>query len=134
MKQTKEQREAAQAALKLAVAQEISRRTGEEYFFEYHFARPARAWRSDVAWPRVRVALEIQGGNWNGGRHCRPSAMQAEYDKQNGYSSRSWLCFYADWAQMRRPELVDMIAETIQRRKGAYTDDGEQRKILFCGE
>ena len=48
-------------ALKLTVAEEISRRTGEEYFFEYRFARPDRLWRSDVAWPRVRVALEIQG-------------------------------------------------------------------------
>ena len=83
MKQSKEQREAAQNALKIAVASEISRRSGEEYFLEYHFARPDRAWRSDVAWPRVRVALEIQGGNWNGGRHCRPSAMQSEYDKAN---------------------------------------------------
>lgn len=131
MKQTKEQREAAQNALKIAVAQEISRRTGEEYFFEYHFARPDRAWRSDVAWPRVRVALEIQGGNWNGGRHCRPSAMQAEYDKQNGYSSRSWLCFYADWAQMKQPCLIDMIAETIQRRKGNFDSVGGVQGALF---
>ena len=131
MKQTKDQREARQNALKLAVASEISRRTGEEHFFEYHFARPERAWRSDIAWPRVRVALEIQGGNWTGGRHCRPSAMQSEYDKQNGYSARSWLCFYADWAQMKRPELVDMIAATIQRRKGNFDENGGVQGALF---
>ena len=131
MKQSKEQREAAQNALKIAVASEISRRSGEEYFLEYHFARPDRAWRSDVAWPRVRVALEIQGGNWNGGRHCRPSAMQAEYDKANGYDCRSWLCFYADWAQMKRPELVDMIAETILKRKGSFNPIGGVQGALF---
>ena len=121
-------------ALKLTVAEEISRRTGEEYFFEYRFARPDRLWRSDVAWPRVRVALEIQGGNWTHGRHCRPSAMQSEYDKQNGYASRSWLCFYSDWAQMKKPELADMIVGTIQRRKGVENENGGVQGELFRNE
>ncbi|WP_418845904.1 hypothetical protein [Pyramidobacter piscolens] len=77
----------------------------------------------------MRVALEIQGGNWTHGRNCRPSAMQSEYDKQNGYASRSWLCFYAGWAQMKKPELADMIVGTIQRRKG-IENGGVQGKLF----
>ena len=60
--------------------------------------------------------------------------MQSEYDKQNGYASRSWLCFYADWAQMKKPELVDMVVRTIQRRKGVENENGGVQGELFRSE
>jgi hypothetical protein len=37
---------------------------------EYRFA-PPRRWRFDLAWPSLRLALEIEGGTWTGGRHVR---------------------------------------------------------------
>lgn len=39
---------------------------------EYAFAKPARNWRFDAAWPEQKVALEIDGGTWAraGGTKC----------------------------------------------------------------
>ena len=45
--------------------------TGEEVVAEYRF-HPSRDWRFDFAIPSRRVAVEVEGGAFNGGRHIRP--------------------------------------------------------------
>ena len=45
-----------------AFAKDVTRLTGLESSFEFAFAKPDRKWRSDIAWPDVRVALEMSAG------------------------------------------------------------------------
>ncbi len=45
---------------------------GWEREFRFH---PSRKWRFDFAWPRVRVAIEIEGGSFAGGKRC-PACKQ----------------------------------------------------------
>ncbi|MEQ3161647.1 hypothetical protein AAA214_00660 [Parabacteroides goldsteinii] len=49
----------------------ILKHTGEEVVAEYRF-HPGRDWRFDFAIPSHRVAVEVEGGAFNGGRHIRP--------------------------------------------------------------
>ena len=49
----------------------ILKHTGEEVVAEYRF-HPGRDWRFDFAIPSRRVAVEVEGGAFNGGRHIRP--------------------------------------------------------------
>lgn len=83
--------------IKRALAQEVTRRTGVPHKFEYRFAVPERHWRSDIAFPAVKVAIEIDGGIWTYGRHNRAASMLADMEKGNGYAARGWIVFHTPW-------------------------------------
>ncbi len=70
---------------------------------EYPFAKAiGRKWRFDYAWPDVRsecyyddfihcpVALEIDGGNFSGGRHVRPIGFEKDCEKINEAQRLGW--------------------------------------------
>jgi hypothetical protein len=54
---------------------------------------PVRRWRFDWAWPRQRVALEIEGGVWTGGRHTRGKGFLGDIDKYNEAQRLDWKVF-----------------------------------------
>lgn len=91
-----DQRKRVQAAKRKAKKQEQARirrhfRTkglpGAETEFEFH---PDRKWRFDVAWPEHRVALEVEGGVWTGGRHTRGAGFLADVEKYNAAAVLGW--------------------------------------------
>ncbi len=62
---------------------------------EYHFAphvngKPVRRWRFDFAWPADRVAVEIQGGTWVGGRHGSGVGIEQDAEKLNAAIAIGW--------------------------------------------
>jgi very-short-patch-repair endonuclease len=59
---------------------------------EYKFC-PARKWRFDYAWPGPKVALEIEGGIWTGGRHTRGAGFSEDMDKYNMAGKAGWRVF-----------------------------------------
>jgi very-short-patch-repair endonuclease len=46
-----------------------------------HKFHPTRRWRFDFAWPADKVAVEVEGGHWTGGRHVRGSGFEADCEK-----------------------------------------------------
>lgn len=55
-----------------------------------HRFDPARRWRFDYAWPAARVALEVEGGVWTGGRHTRGKGFLADIEKYNRATVLGW--------------------------------------------
>ncbi len=56
---------------------------------ELRFA-PPRRWRFDFAWPQQRIALEIEGGTWVGGRHNRGAGYVNDLEKYNTATLLGW--------------------------------------------
>lgn len=57
---------------------------------EYHFAAPARDWRFDVAYPDLRIAFEVEGGQFINGRHVRPGGSDKDAQKYNAAALLGW--------------------------------------------
>lgn len=46
-----------------------------------HKFHPIRKWRFDYAIPEHKIALEVEGGVWTGGRHTSPKGVSQRYGK-----------------------------------------------------
>lgn len=58
---------------------------------EYTFAAEAnRRWRFDYAWPDKRIAVELEGGVWQGGAHQRAARFNSDCDKYNNAAVNGW--------------------------------------------
>lgn len=49
-----------------------------------------RKWRFDYAWPDARVALEVEGGVWTGGRHTSSAGFLKDIEKYNAAARLGW--------------------------------------------
>ena len=72
---------------------------------EFVFA-PPRRWRFDFAWPDLKVAVEIDGGTWNGGRHASGVGMQGDLEKHNRATCLGWKVLRFTGQHLRKPDDV----------------------------
>jgi very-short-patch-repair endonuclease len=54
---------------------------------------PTRKWRFDFAHTESKIAVEIEGGAWNGGRHTRGSGFVKDAEKYNAAILQGWRVF-----------------------------------------
>lgn len=67
---------------------------------EYRFA-PPRLWRFDYAWPDRRLALEIEGGTYSGGRHVRGKGYERDCEKYNAAALAGWMVLRVTTAMLK---------------------------------
>lgn len=79
---------------------------------EYRFD-PARRWRFDFAWPQKRVALEVEGGVWSGGRHTRGSGFISDCEKYNTATLAGWKVFRVTGEHVRSGVAVDLAQKAL---------------------
>lgn len=56
---------------------------------EYKFYAE-RKWRIDYAFPDIKLAIEIEGGIWNNGRHNRAKGFIKDMEKYNKLTELGW--------------------------------------------
>jgi very-short-patch-repair endonuclease len=100
-----------QALLK-SVLQDISDQTGYMYGLEYRF-HPTRKWRFDAAFPSAKVALEIEGGVWNYGRHNRASGFLKDMEKYNEAAMLGWRVIRTPWEWIEDGSIVQKVIEAL---------------------
>jgi hypothetical protein len=75
---------------------------------EYRF-HTTRKWRFDYAWPDKKIAIEVEGGVWTGGRHTRGAGFVADCEKYNTAAAMGWLVFRFTPQQMRKFEFMKYV-------------------------
>ena len=62
---------------------------GIAYETEYRFDQ-ARKWRFDIAIPDRKLAIEVDGGTWVGGRHTTGAGFRRDCEKMNAATVQGW--------------------------------------------
>jgi len=75
---------------------------------EHRFA-PPRRWRIDFAWPDEKLAVEIDGGLFTGGRHARGVGMVADMEKSNALTLGGWSLLRFTPSQVNNGEAIRWI-------------------------
>ena len=78
---------------------------------------PTRRWRFDYAIPRLKIAIEIDGGVWIRGRHNSPKGYINDMEKFNEAAALGWVVLKFTPEQKFTRQTIDVIARTISERK-----------------
>lgn len=89
---------------------------GEAPAKEYIF-HPVRKWRFDYAFPEVKIALEVEGGVYTGGRHIRPKGFLGDVDKYNAAAVMGWRVLRVVPDRLRTFDTIKMIKECMDYGK-----------------
>ena len=85
-------------------------KTPEREFVFY----PGRQWRFDFAWPQVRLAVEIEGGIWNGGAHTRGGHFESDAKKYNAAGLAGWTVLRYSTAMVLSGEAIADVLEVLK--------------------
>lgn len=87
---------------------------------EFRFC-PERRWRFDFAWPKERLAVEIEGGAWIAGRHVRGKGYEQDCEKYNEAALRGWRLLRFTARQVRDGTALAHILRALGQaeREGA---------------
>lgn len=80
---------------------------------EYRF-NPERRWRFDYAWPKVQVAVEVEGGIWTRGRHTRGAGFLADMEKYNFAAKVGWRVFRFTPDQLANGEAQLFVRDLLR--------------------
>jgi hypothetical protein len=76
---------------------------------------PVRKWRFDFANTPAKVAIELEGGVFSGGRHTRGAGYAEDCDKYNEAALLGWTVFRLTRKQLSIP-LVERLADFVRTR------------------
>ena len=76
-----------------------------------HKFEPLRKWRFDYAWPDAKIALEVEGGVWSGGRHTRGAGFIGDMAKYNHASVLGWRVLRVQPQDLLKLQTVKMVKE-----------------------
>ncbi len=96
----------------------------EECIKEHKF-HPTRKWRFDYAIPRLKIAIEVEGGVWTGGRHVSPKGFLNDMEKYNTATIMGWRVLRTIPDELCSNATLDMIRQII--REDTAPDTGSVR-------
>lgn len=94
----------------------LEARLGEECLAEWYF-HPTRKWRMDYAFPKVKVAIEIDGGIFIGGRHSGGMGQKKDFEKLNSAAELGWLVFHYTPDEKMKANTFAQVYHAIQRKR-----------------
>ena len=88
---------------------------GLEIVKEHRF-HPSRRWRFDYAITDFKIAIEVDGAVWVGGRHNRAAGYVADMEKLNTAASMGWLVLRITTDDRFYTKTMNLIKSTVEYR------------------
>ena len=82
---------------------------------EYKF-HPTRRFRFDFALPRLRLAIEVDGGIFTGGRHSRGLGQEADMVKGHEATLLGWSVLHFSVRQVKSGYASQIVMRVMQQR------------------
>ena len=79
---------------------------------EYRF-HPTRKWRFDYAFPRARVAVEVEGGVFTQGRHTRGAGFRKDMEKYNAALVLGWRVLRVEPKQLCTGYTMELLQQIL---------------------
>lgn len=79
---------------------------------EHRFAHPRR-WRFDFAWPRRKLAVEVEGLTVAGGRHQRISGYRKDLEKYNAATLAGWRVLRVSTRDVKAGTALALVLEAL---------------------
>ncbi|HEC26715.1 MAG TPA: hypothetical protein ENI67_04815 [Gammaproteobacteria bacterium] len=71
---------------------------------EYRF-HGSRRWLFDRAWPDYKIAVELEGGVYSGGRHVRGKGFEGDCEKYNEAVKLGWKVYRFTTGMLKKDPL-----------------------------
>jgi hypothetical protein len=78
-----------------------------------------RDWRFDFAMPAHRLAVEVEGGGWTGGRHTRGTGFAEDMAKYDAAMRLGWTIYRCDPAMVKSGRAIETIKLILEMRAAA---------------
>jgi very-short-patch-repair endonuclease len=92
-----------------AAVEQILKMYGVQFVREHRF-HPTRKWRFDFAVLPIekKIAVEVEGGVWSGGRHTRGSGYIGDMEKYNEAALMGWKVLRYPASQITTRVVADL--------------------------
>lgn len=94
-------------------------KNGRIYFEREKKVCNDRLWRVDfvIFSTDPYVAIEIEGGSWNRGAHCRGKHFQSDCDKYNQIQLNGWKLFRFTGEDVRSGKALNFVIKYVRGEK-----------------
>ena len=99
--------------LELIIFENLLKKEGIEFIAEFDFFHK-RKWRVDymITNGKNRVAVEVEGGIWTGGRHTSPQGFIKDMEKYNKLSECGIYLLRYGYDNLTKKETIEQIKQT----------------------
>ncbi|WP_018674859.1 helix-turn-helix domain-containing protein [Riemerella columbina] len=77
---------------------------------------PTRRWRFDFAFVNEKLAIEVEGGVWTGGRHTRGDGFLKDMEKYNEAARLGWRLLRTTPNQVETKQFISLIKNTLDKK------------------
>lgn len=75
---------------------------------------PDRRWRFDFAWPERKIAAEVEGGIFTGGRHTTGVGFTKDCEKYNQAALLGWRIFRFTTAMVKDGTAMLILTQALE--------------------
>ncbi len=99
-----------------------------DYVREYRFL-PGRLYRLDFAWPRLKLAVEVEGGTWSDGRHVRGGGFAKDCEKYNALTLAGWHLLRYTTEMVKSGIATQQIAEMLVKLQTGSANSSQDQNL-----